>query len=197
MAGRPLLQTAGEMDGRPPLVAVDGRGASGKTTLAERLCLAVRGAQVVHTDDIAWAHSRFGWTDLMIGGVLEPLRQGRSVHYQPPAWGRHGREGHVEVSAAAPLVVIEGVGASRRQLAHLIDAAVWVQSDWVEAERRGLVRDGGDAEATENWHAWMSEELPFLAADRPWERAIVIVSGTPQRDHDPVNEVVIAPAMPR
>jgi NUDIX domain-containing protein len=66
-----------------------------------------------------------------------------------------------------PLVVIEGVGASRRQLAHLIDAAVWVQSDWVEAERHGLVRDGGDAEATENWHAWMSEELPFLAADRP------------------------------
>jgi hypothetical protein len=31
----------------------------------------------------------------------------------------------------------------------------------------------------------MSEELPFLAADGPWERAIVIVSGTPQLDHDP------------
>jgi hypothetical protein len=59
------------------------------------------------------------------------------------------------------------------------------------------VRDGGDAEARQNWHAWMSEELPFLAADRPWERAIVVVSGAPQLDHDPVNEVVVARTMPR
>jgi hypothetical protein len=192
-----LLRTAGPPDGRPPVVAVDGRGASGKSTLAERLRLSVPGAQVVHTDDIAWAHSRFGWDDLMIGGALGPLHRGESVHYQPPAWGRHGREGHVDVAATTPLVIVEGVGASRRELTHLIDAAVWVQSDWVEAERRGLVRDGGDAEAVENWHAWMSEELPFLAADRPWERAIVIVSGTPQLDHDPVNEVVVAPPMNR
>jgi hypothetical protein len=188
-----LLRSAGTPDGRPPVVAVDGRGASGKSTLAERLRLWVPGARVVHTDDIAWAHSRFGWDDLMIGGVLEPLHRGESVHYQPPAWGRHGREGHVDVAATAPLVIVEGVGASRRELTHLIDAGVWVQSDWVEAERRGLVRDGGDAEAIQNWHAWMSEELPFLAADRPWERANVIVSGTPQLDHDSVNEVVAAP----
>jgi hypothetical protein len=57
-----------------------------------------------------------------------------------------------------------------------------------------LVRDGGDAGAIENWHAWMSEELPFLAADRPWERASIIVCGTPQIDHDPVNDVIVAPA---
>jgi hypothetical protein len=36
-------------------------------------------------------------------------------------------------------------------------------------------------------YAWMSEELPFLTVDRRWERAIVIVSGTPRLDHDPVN----------
>lgn len=190
-----LLRTAGAPDGRPPVVAVDGRGASGKSTLAERLRLSVPGAQVVHTDDIAWAHSRFGWDDVMIGGVLEPLHRGESVHYRPPAWGLHGREGHVDVAAAAPLVIVEGVGASRRELTNLIDAAVWVQSDWVEAERRGLVRDGGDAEAMKNWHAWMSEELPFIAADRPWERATILASSTPHLDHDPVKEVVVAPPM--
>jgi hypothetical protein len=53
----------------------------------------------------------------------------------------------VVVSAAATLVIIEGVGASRRKV---------------------------------------------LTADRPWERAIAIVSGTPQIDYDP--EVVVAPA---
>ena len=81
---------------------------------------------------------------------------------------------------------------SRRELTDLIDAAVWVQSDWVEAERRGLARDGGDVEAVSGWHAWQSEELPFLAADGPWERANVVVAGTPLIDHDSVCEVVIA-----
>jgi hypothetical protein len=43
----------------------------------------------------------------------------------------------------------------------------------------------------------MSQELPFSTVDRPWERAIVIVSGTPRLDHDPVNQVVVAPPMRR
>jgi hypothetical protein len=145
---------------------VDGRGGSDKTTLAERLRLAVPGTQVVHTDDIAWWHSRFGWVDLMTTGVLEPLHHGCSVHYRPPAWESRGRDGHVDVNATALMVIVEGVGASRRELSHLIDAAMWVQFDWLEAERRGLARDGGDPRtAAENWHAWQSEELPFLADD--------------------------------
>lgn len=38
----------------------------------------------------------------------------------------------------------------------------------------------------------MTEEIPFLAADRPWERATIIVAGTSDITHDPVGEVVIA-----
>jgi hypothetical protein len=190
-----LLRRPRTATSRPPIAAVDGRGAGGKTTLAGRIRAALPGTQVVHTDDIAWAHSRFGWDDLMVAGVLEPLHGGEAVHYRPPAWERHGRTGHVDASPQAPLVIVEGVGASRRELAHLIDTAVWVQSDWPEAERRGLVRDGGDAKALEGWREWEAEELPFLAADRPWERAGIIVAGTPRIDHDPEREVVVAPPL--
>jgi hypothetical protein len=49
---------------RPAVLAVDGRSSSGKTTLAARIGQAVPGSVVIHTDDIAWAHSRFGWADL-------------------------------------------------------------------------------------------------------------------------------------
>jgi hypothetical protein len=182
--------------GRPRIVAVDGRGAGGKTTLAERIRATAPGTQVVHTDDIAWAHSRFGWADLMINGVLGPLHDRRSVHYQPPAWTRDRRSGCIEVPIDAPLLIIEGVGASRREVTSLIDASIWVQSDLVEAQRRGILRDGGDADAVRRWHAWMAEELPFLATDRPWDRADIIVDGTDHVEHDPATEIVLAPPYP-
>jgi hypothetical protein len=45
-------------DHRPIVLAVDGRSSSGKTKLAARLQDVVTGSAVVHTDNIAWWHSR-------------------------------------------------------------------------------------------------------------------------------------------
>ena len=42
----------------------------------------------------------------------------------------------------------------------------------------------------------MAEELPFLAADRPWERARLVVAGTPPLGHDPRTELVVADPPP-
>jgi hypothetical protein len=174
---------------RPAVVAVDGRSAGGKTTTADTLRSAARAqgltAVVVHTDDIAWNHSFFDWADLLAHGVLEPLRRGEDVSYTPPGWAPHGRTGSLDVPAATELVLVEGVGAGRRELSHLLDAVVWVASDLDEAMRRGLDRDivsgvnVDRAQATAFWHEWEAEELPFQADQRPWERASVVLSGTP------------------
>ena len=73
-----------------------------------------------------------------------------------------------------------------------------MQADAVEAERRGIARDvasgvNGDLEqATAFWHEWMAAELPFLAAQRPWERAHLLVNGTPQLAPS-ADEVEVAP----
>jgi hypothetical protein len=39
----------------------------------------------------------------------------------------------------------------------------------------------------------MAEEIPFNTAQRTWERADIIVCGTPEIPHDPSTEIVIAP----
>jgi uridine kinase len=197
---RSLLDVTGDPPSRPRILAVDGRSASGKTTLADRLCQVLPGAAVVHTDDVAWNHSRFGWDDLMLAGILAPLHAGRDVHYQPPAWQPHRRSGHIDISADTSTVIIEGVGASRRQVAHLLDVAIWVQSDLDGAKRRGLRRDMVDhgfdeAAALQTWDDWAAEEVPFLLGDRPWERADVIAATAPVLTHDPQTEVVIAPPL--
>ncbi len=180
--------------GRPLILAVDGRSASGKTTIAARLGALVPGAAVVHSDDVAWWESFFGWDHLMASGILEPLHRGEAVDYRPPAWEARGRVGAIEVAARRPLVIIEGVGVSRRSLAPLLDAALWVQSDMHEARRRGIERDGATPEDIAFWDEWDREELPFMARDRPWERAFAVVCGTPgiagvELDED--NEVLV------
>lgn len=178
--------------GRPRIVAVDGRSASGKTTLAARIADAVRGAVVVHTDDVAWAQSVFDWTDLLVDGVLRPARDGAAVAYRPPAWDERGRPGAIVVPAGAPLLVVEGVGSSRQALNPWLDAAVWVHVEPITRQRRDQARVAAGEVAADVVAAWLAEEIPFLADDRPWTRATVIVAGTPRPPHDPTLEVVLA-----
>ena len=184
---------AGSARTGPLVVAVDGRSAGGKSTAAGRLAAATPGAVVVHTDDIAWHHGFFDWDGLLVDGVLDPGARGEAVSFRPPAWVERGREGAVEVPADSTAVFLEGVGSSRASLAPWLDATVWVQSDEAQAYRRGIDRDvelGRErAEAVAFWDAWMAHEGPFLAADRPWDRADVVLCSTPEQ---PVREGVVA-----
>ena len=158
--------------GRPRVLAVDGRSGSGKSTFVARLAATVPGTAVVHTDDVAWHHDFFDWADLLLDGVLVPWRAGRDVAYRPPPWDARGRAGAITVPAVAPLLVVEGVGAGRKAFAPYLDALIWVQTDRAVATRRGLERDGGDVAF---WDEWEARERPFLAADRPWARADLVV----------------------
>ena len=189
---RLLCPRDGVPPGRPWILAVDGRSGSGKTTLARRIRGVVPASTVVHSDDIAWNQAMFDWADLLAGGVLEPLHRGDPVSFRPPAWSERNRAGAIEVPPGDEMVIVEGAGVARRELMHLVDAVIWVQSDMTEAERRGIERDGGGEAAVSFWHLWMAEELPFMAHQRPWTRANVIVAGTPRVTHDPASEVVIA-----
>jgi hypothetical protein len=95
--------------------------------LASEPCLAqdLPATAVVHTDDIAWWHSRFGWVDLALR-ALELVHAGAAVSFRPPAWQERGRSGAIVVPQGIQLLVLEGVGSSREELAHLLDARVWV-----------------------------------------------------------------------
>lgn len=99
------------------------------------------------------------------------------------------------------MIVIEGVGSSRRSLAPYPSAGVWVQSDWPLAEARGIARDmlpeRPDApEAKRFWDDWQTAERSFLAEDRPWQRADMVVCGT-QLLELREDEVLIGTAPPR
>ncbi|GAA3338086.1 hypothetical protein GCM10020358_16880 [Amorphoplanes nipponensis] len=186
-----VRRAVGEPAGRPPVLAVDGPGSGGKSTFARRLADLWTGATVVHTDDIAWRHAVLDWTALLTEGVLAPVRAGQPVAYRPPQWDAAGRPGAIEVPAESTLVIVEGVGAGRRELAPLLDAVVWVESPREDVDRRDAERVAAGETTPADYAAWKAEEDPFLAAERTWERAAFVIAGWPALPHDPRAEFVI------
>ncbi|WP_148308026.1 uridine kinase family protein [Actinoplanes friuliensis] len=187
-----VRQAVGEPADRPPVLAVDGRSAGGKTTFARRLAAAWPGATVIHTDDIAWNQAVLDWTTLLVDGVLTPLREGRAVSYRPPQWDARGREGAIEVSHDCTLVIVEGVGSGRRELEPHLDAVVWVETSQEETERRDAVRIAAGETTEELYALWMAEENPFVDDQKTWERAAFLVSGVPALPHNPETEFLIS-----
>lgn len=181
------------------LVAVDGAAGSGKTTLSARLARALGGAPVLDLDDLfTWADLRGeGWWARLEAEVLAPLAAGRPARFRARDW--HGDPlgrglGAWRTIPAAPVVALDGVSSSRRALAGRLALAVWVEAPRALRLERGLDRDG--AALAPQWHDWMRQEDAFLAADRPWERADLVVDGDPRAPHDAEREVVLLPERP-
>jgi hypothetical protein len=192
---RRLREAAPDVVGRPRLIAVDGRGGAGKSTLVERLQAIVPASAIVHTDDIAWNQAYFDWGGLMIENVTRPLHRGDAVEFRPQAWIDHDRPGAITVPAGLDVVWIEGTGIIREEFAPWMDASIWVQGDLDEQERRLVDRDGDSTEQQEHIARWLAEELPLLLREQPWLRATVVVAGTTELDHDPDTHIVVgAPA---
>jgi len=191
--GRELLGRRRDRSARPTVVGLDGRSAAGKTTLADRLAAVLPHAVVVRTDDVAWHHSFFDWTDLLREGVLLPARGLAEVAYRPPAWVARDRDGAVRVPTGTRVVLVEGVGATRRELADQLDVRVWLDTDAATTARREAGRVAAGTTDAELSRRWLAAEEVFLADQRPWEHADVVVAGAATAAVGP-DEVVVRPA---
>lgn len=186
-----LLRGATPHGPGPLVVALDGRGGAGKSVLGARIQGLVPNSAVVHTDDVAWWHSYFDWARLLVDGVLAPARRGEAVCFRPPAWESRGREGAIEVPAGIDLLLVEGTGVIRAELADWIDASLYLQGDLDVQEQRLVQRDGDSPEIRAFIASWLEEEIPLMARERPWERATLLVDTTSAVAHGP-DELVVA-----
>lgn len=164
--------------GETRLVSIDGPAGSGKSTLAACVAALDPGAQVVHMDDLY-----DGWTGLdtvarQLSTLVRPLRLGRPGFYRRYDWHRGEFVETVDVEPA-PLLVLEGVGSGRAELATMITVLVWVTAPRSLRRERGLARDG-EAFAPQ-WDGWMRQEDAHFATQRTAERADVVVDGTGAR----------------
>ncbi|MFF4872063.1 uridine kinase [Streptomyces sp. NPDC090109] len=144
------------------LVAVDGHAGSGKSTLAARLSAALGDAPVLHLDDLATHEELFAWTGRLREQVLEPLARGGAAAYRPYDW-RLRRFGEPRALPPAPVVLVEGVGAGRREVRPFLARLLWMERGAAESWERGRRRDGPEQAAF--WDGWTVAETRHFSED--------------------------------
>lgn len=155
-------------------LAIDGLGASGKTTVADELA-GVLGLAVVHLDDftrpgaVGWERDRFREQ------VVEPLRAGRDARYQRHHWTSPEPSDWVDLPAAGP-VVVEGLGASEPPPGVIWDRLVWVAAAPGVRRGRAEARDPGRFSCwSQTWRPieqeWFERAQPWRGADLVWVNA--------------------------
>lgn len=159
---------------RTKVIAVDGPGGAGKSTLANCLAAALGDAQVVRTHDFASWDDPLNWWPRLVEDVLEPLARNEPARYRRSDWEGRGKEEWRE-AVPADFVVLEGVSASREAFRPFLTYSVWIETPRDLRLRRGLDRDGEQARA--QWERWMAEEDDYVRREQPREHADVVVPG--------------------
>jgi uridine kinase len=139
---------------------------------------------VLHTDDLAWHHGVFTWDELLINDVLPVLRDRRPLHYRPPAWIARSRSDAVTLDSDRDFVIIEGVGASQASIRPQLDVIIWVETPRLVRESRDMLRVAAGEISAASYAGWMVEENAYMATERPWEHADLIVDGSGSLNHD-------------
>jgi hypothetical protein len=68
------------------VIAIDGLGGAGKSSLAERVSAALDGAEIVHTDDFASWDNPLDWWPELIEQFLVPLSQNQTARFERSRW---------------------------------------------------------------------------------------------------------------
>jgi len=166
-----------------PLILIDGKGGSGKTSFAVKLAESLN-ANLVASDDVAWWADPIHWDGELNHGIIQPWLRGENAEYVPSGWLKKNRSGFIAVDSSKALIV-EGSGACRKTLREAASFSVWIDTDPDISRERVIRRDvangenGGTLESvTEFTDHWDSIVDPFLAEEEAWKYVDAVVSGT-------------------
>jgi uridine kinase len=164
-----------------PIILVDGRTGSGKTTFAAALqnLLFQKGEsapRVIHMDDLyeGWDGLQAG-VDYLIRQILSPLSRREGASWQEYDWAAGERSGLWREFRGGTPLIIEGVGSLSRIAAEQADVTVWLEADQAVRQARIAARNAeGDGDGS--WFAmWTAQEADFYAREKSEEIADKVI----------------------
>jgi len=167
--------------GAPFVIAIDGPGCCGKSTLTE-LLLDRLDAASIGTDDF---HEHHGfcrepdaplpyrrWTDLR--NAVGSLSRGVATSIQAIDWSDFSLGLHRTIQPR-PVLIVDGIGSLHADISRHADLKVWVDGHAGNRMRRTAHREGRDM--AQEWAPYVRLEHEYFATWRPWQRADVFVIG--------------------
>ncbi len=168
-----------------PIILIDGRAASGKSSLAADLKNALfkeleQAPRLIHMDDLYP-----GWEGLQLGSyylnqqILQPLSNGKTAHWQLWDWQKAERgradepgNGWREFAGGTPLIV-EGCGALSRVSGELAHLRVWIEAPKELRHARWIERDG--EKFNDYWNIWAAQEDEFYEQQKSKQLADLVI----------------------
>ena len=159
-----------------PIVLIDGKAGSGKSTFAEALQQQLfrdgeSAPRVIHMDNIfeGWGGLALG-SDYMVRFILQPLARQETASWQDWSWVRNERSSWREFSGGTPLIV-EGCGSlNERSKAHA-DISIWLEASEETRRKRWLTRE----RHLEKFDFWAAQELDFYAREKSQSFADLVI----------------------
>ena len=159
-----------------PIILIDGRAGSGKSTFAESLQQQLfrdgeSAPRVIHMDNIfeGWDGLALG-SDYMVRFILQPLARRETASWQDWSWVKNQRSSWREFSGGTPLIV-EGCGSLTERSKEHADISIWLEASeevrrerWIQRERH-----------LEKFDFWAAQELDFYAREKSQSLADLVI----------------------
>ena len=150
-----------------PIVLIDGRAGSGKSTFADMLQQRLfrdgeSAPRVIHMDNIfeGWEGLSLG-SDYLVRFILNPLSRKEVASWQDWSWVRNERSSWREFSGGTPLIV-EGCGALTERSKEHAYPSIWLEASEETRRARWLERE----RHLDKFDFWAAQELDFYAREK-------------------------------
>jgi uridine kinase len=159
-----------------PIVLIDGRAGSGKSTFAEKLQQQLfrdgeSAPRVIHMDNIfeGWDGLALG-SDYMVRFILQPLARRETASWQDWSWVKNQRSSWREFSGGTPLIV-EGCGSLTERSKEHADISIWLEASEETRRERWIQRE----RHLEKFDFWAAQELDFYAREKSQSLADLVI----------------------
>ena len=161
------------------LIAIDGVGGAGKTTLAEQLKKELENCVIIQLDDFYSPPLQAADLLRLKEQVLLPLHNHQEAKYQVYEWSTD-RLSDWQSLKPEGIFIFEGVYALDKSVRDFYDLKIWIEIaadlGFKRGVNRDISRDGVDN--TDKWrNGWMPQEEIYKNEQEPYQFADHIIDG--------------------